>query len=259
MEQEQRKEWNRQHKVLNEIIGKPGEHNRAVVQFLALHEWLYPAEMSGCGFSYEDALLEHLEEGTFRAYPAPSPDTENSIAWHLWHLARVEDITMNLLVAGRRQVLHDGNWPGRLGISFEHSGNGMGKKELAELSTGICREELRAYRIAVGRQTRRIIASLEPGAFREKVQRERVKRLFEEGAVLPEARWLADYWAQKTLGGLVLMPATRHHLVHLNRCAQIKQRLQGGRGKGGYYADGQAVEYGGAAGEPPADEGPGAG
>jgi hypothetical protein len=228
VELEQRKEWNRQHKALNDIIGKSGEHSRAVAQFLALHEWLYPAEMSGCGFlTYEDAVLEHLEEGTLRAYPAPTPDTENSIAWHLWHLARVEDMTMNLLVAGGQQVLHEGSWPERLGIPFEHSGNAMGKREIAELSAGIRMEELRAYRIAVGRKTRRIIASLELGAFRDKVQRERVKRLFEEGAVLPEARWLADYWAKKTLGGLVLMPATRHHLVHLNRCAQIKQRLQG--------------------------------
>ena len=234
MELEQRKEWNRQHKALNEAVSKPGEHSRAVEQFLALHEWLYPEEMSGCGFlTHEGAVLEGLEERTFRAYPAPTPDTENSIAWHLWHLARVEDMTMNLLVAGGRQVLHEGSWLERLGIPFAHSGNAMGKKEVAELSAGIRRVELRAYRIAVGRQTRRIIASLEPGAFREKVRPERVERLFEQGAVLPEARWLADYWAKKTVGGLMLMPATRHHLVHLNRCAQIKQRLQGGRGKGG--------------------------
>ena len=102
----------------------------------------------------------------------------------------------------------------------------MGEEDVAELSARISRDALTAYRMAVGRQTRRIVSSLEPGAFREKVRSDRIQRLFEEEAILPEAKGIAEYWSKKTVGGLVLMPATRHHLVHLNKCAQIKYKLQ---------------------------------
>lgn len=56
----------------------------------------------------------------------------------------------------------------------------MEEGDVAELSSRILVE----YRIAVGRQTRRIISSLDPGAFKEKVRADSIQRLFEEGAVL---------------------------------------------------------------------------
>lgn len=31
---------------------------------------------------------------------------------------------------------------------------------------------------------------------------------------------------KKTIDGLVLMPATRHNFLHLNKCARIKDKLQ---------------------------------
>lgn len=227
MDLEQRKAWNGQHKLLTGIILRPSEHARAVELFLHQHTWLYASKMSNAGFhTFEDAVMEKLEDRTFRAYPVQATDTKNSIAWHLWHLARIEDMTMNILVAGGQQVLHTGNWLRKMNIRFLHSGNAMGEGDVAELSSRIDREALLEYRVAVGRQTRRMISSLEPGAFKEKVRAERIQRLFEEGAVLQEASGIADYWSNKTVGGLVLMPATRHHLLHLNKCARIKQKLQ---------------------------------
>ncbi|WP_218241002.1 hypothetical protein, partial [Pseudomonas sp. 2822-17] len=53
-----------------------------------------------------DFLLNELDENIFRQYPVNSPDTKNSIAWHLWHITRIEDMTMNILVADKQQVLY---------------------------------------------------------------------------------------------------------------------------------------------------------
>ncbi|WP_198510326.1 hypothetical protein [Bacillus solitudinis] len=47
-----------------------------------------------------------MDEKTFRQYSVSNPDTRNSIAWHLWHITRIEDMTMNLLVIDKQQVLH---------------------------------------------------------------------------------------------------------------------------------------------------------
>ena len=47
-----------------------------------------------------------------------------------------------------------------------------------------------------------------------------------EGAVLEVASDLIDYWAKRTIAGLLLMPATRHNLVHLNEALRLKQKQQ---------------------------------
>ena len=36
---------------------------------------------------------------------------------------------------------------------------------------------------------------------------------------------LVEYWGTRTLAGLILMPATRHPLVHLNEAMRIKDLL----------------------------------
>ncbi|GIP58333.1 hypothetical protein J15TS10_21470 [Paenibacillus woosongensis] len=102
----------------------------------------------------------------------------------------------------------------------------MSDDDIAELSSVININSLLEYRIAVGKQTRKIISSLQPGEFRNKVEDCRVKRLFDENAILQEASDIADYWSKKTVAGLVLMPATRHNFLHLNKCARIKDKLQ---------------------------------
>ena len=45
-----------------------------------------------------------------------------------------------------------------------------------------------------------------------------------EGAVAKEARDLIDYWGKRRIAGLLLMPATRHNLVHLNEALRLKRR-----------------------------------
>ena len=35
-----------------------------------------------------------------------------------------------------------------------------------------------------------------------------------------------DYWSKRNTAGLLLMPATRHNLIHLNEALQIKRRCQ---------------------------------
>ena len=53
---------------------------------------------------------------------------------------------------------------------------------------------------------------------------DRLERVLAEGAVTEAGRGVADYWAGLTGAGLLLMPPTRHALVHLNEAARIKQK-----------------------------------
>lgn len=227
MNQEQRNHWNGQHKKLSGIIERPEAHTEAVTIFLALHSALNASEGSGGEpVTYEDCLWDQLREQTFRSYPVETPGSRNSIAWHLWHSARIEDITMNLLVADSEQVLHSGQYARRLGIPYVHSGNGMSEQDIAALSGAIDLEALAAYRRAVAQRTRSVISALEPGQFAAKASAAQFSRVREQQAVLETEQWLFDYWAGKTTAGLVLMPATRHQLVHLNKAMRVKEKLQ---------------------------------
>ena len=47
-----------------------------------------------------------------------------------------------------------------------------------------------------------------------------------EGGVTEQkgSKWLPDFWGKLTVGGLVLLPLTKHHVMHLDVCAALKKR-----------------------------------
>ena len=50
--------------------------------------------------------------------------------------------------------------------------------------------------------------------------------MLKEGVVTPEAMEIASYWGRKTIAGLLLMPPTRHCLLHLNEAMRIKKKVR---------------------------------
>jgi hypothetical protein len=184
---------------------------------------LHSGEVSAASnWSFEDALLADLSDEQLRRIP---PKQEHSMVWILWHIARIEDVTMNLLVAGSAQLFLQESWPERLGITLRHTGNEMELVEVQEFSQAVDVETLRAYRLAVGRRTREIVRQLQPEDLKRKVDPERLQRVSDEGAVVAAAQDILDYWSRRDIAGLLLMPATRHNLIHLNEALKIKQKF----------------------------------
>jgi hypothetical protein len=179
-------------------------------------------DVEGDSWSYEDEILNDMVEEQIRII---HPNEEHSIAWCLWHLARIEDTAMNLLVAGTSQVFIKGNWQEKLNIPFIDTGNEMDKGKLITLNETIDINALRKYRIEVGNRTREIVITLKNENLREKVMPSRIKRVIDEGALVKSAYGIADYWSKRNIAGLLLMPATRHNLVHLNEAYRIKKRF----------------------------------
>ena len=142
-----------------------------------------------------------------------------------WHLVRVEDVTMNMLVAGEEQVFIREGWDGKLGVSVSHTGNAMSKREIIELSNNVDIDELRNYRLNVGRETEEIVTQLDPGEMYQKVPPYRLDLVLQEGAVVEDAQGIIDYWSKRTVSGLLLMPPTRHCFIHLNEAARIKKKV----------------------------------
>jgi hypothetical protein len=222
--QEHLKELNQLHKSLRTALTTGDDEGLAIQLFLTLHSQLHSRLVSpNTPWSYEDFLLEGLDEAQFRKIPEGQ---EHSLAWIVWHLSRVEDVTMNLLVAGRQQVFEQGGWQKKTRSPIKHTGNGTGLEVAQALSAAVDINALRAYRVAVGVATQEIVRSLTLSDFKRKVSSEDIQRILMEGAVLPVGMDVVDYWRRRDVAGLLLMPPTRHTIVHWNEARKILELLK---------------------------------
>jgi DinB family protein len=138
-------------------------------------------------------LLKDLSEVEIRRRPHHAV---NTIAWLVWHAARVEDVGVNRFIAARSQVLTEQGWLDRMNLARRDVGTGMDDAEVDELSVSIDLTGLRGYWEAVGQRTVEVAESLRGQDLTDMVGLERVTRAArDEGAVVEKASWLVDFWA----------------------------------------------------------------
>jgi len=218
-----RKLWNSRQKILRQTLTSAENHKMARELVLDQHAMVHSARMSKSGlYSFEDEILQDMSEKSIRCIPGKY---HHSVAWIIWHMARIEDVTMNLLVAEERQVLYQDSWLERMRIDIGDTGNGMTDKDVADLSAIIDIKALKAYRLAVGRKTRRIIKNLEDRQLKQKVKPSSLQQIWHEQAMRKNAKGIVDYWSRRTIAGLLLMPPTRHCFLHLNEASRIKGKI----------------------------------
>ncbi len=219
-----RKSWNERQQALRQALNRPEEYPQAVALFLTQHAMVHAGEMSQSGlWSFEDEAWAGLSADDLRRIPRGQ---EHSIAWLAWHITRIEDITMNLLVAGRPQLFRRDGWQARLKIAAADTGNAGSPGDIARLSGEIDLEALKAYRLAVGRSTREIVQDLRPGQFKDRVDPARLAQIMIEVALTPAAHEILEYWGGLTIAGLLLMPPTRHSFIHWNEALRVRQKLR---------------------------------
>ncbi len=218
-----RKELNPRQNALREALTKPDLNDQAIPLFLTLHGILHSSEVAPeAPWSYEDLLLDGLPDEQFRIIPTGK---EHSLAWIVWHLSRIEDLTMNLLVAERDQVFSKDDWQERMHSPIKHTGNGTGLDVTKALSAALFIPELRAYRHAVGRATREVVQALNPKDFDREMNPLQLRKIIDEGGVSQEGLGAVEYWGSRTVAGLLLMPPTRHTIIHWNEARRIINKI----------------------------------
>ncbi len=216
--------WNTEIKRLRDIILKPDKIEESKELALNLHSMVHSSIMSGTNkTTFEDEMWVGLDEDTFRI---SKNEKGRTIAYGIWHSSRIEDITMNILVDGDAQIFNRGNWKERINSKIIDTGNSMSEEEIMEFSKAINIQELKNYRIEVGRRTRSIIKELSIEDMKRKFDKNRLYRILDKGAVMDveASNWLIDFWGRKNVAGIILMPVTRHHVVHINECLSAKKK-----------------------------------
>lgn len=218
-------DYQRQIDRLRRLLGSPKTFDQALTLALDVHAATHTCMVSGGGTpTLCDHLLAGLAETDYSIMPTKKDET---IAWHLWHIARIEDLVGNLLIAGQPQVFNR-QWMAKLAVDITDTGNAMTDKEIIDFSRKVNKAELINYRNAAGIQTRKILTALSPDDLKRRPQAKDLERLVSEGGLLEckKSIWLKDFWGGRTVVGLILLPLTRHHMMHLPDSIAIKKAIK---------------------------------
>lgn len=210
------KKWSEEHKVFREKLKKEDTFNEAKEIFMDLHTTVHN--------TYAKELWEDLDEYTFRS---SLTNKGRTIAYGIWHAARIEDITTNILIADSKQVIDNSNFKERLNSPIYDTGNALSTEKILDFSAQIKFHELINYWDSVGERTREIVKNLSFKESRKKVDPNKILEIEKIGAVSKDesANWLLDYWGKKNKAGILLMPCTRHLMVHINESMKAKVRI----------------------------------
>jgi hypothetical protein len=194
--------------------------------FLDQHATMHSAAAGGNKMSLAERTVAGLTDEQMRVRPR---EDLNSLAWLMWHIARAEDIVVNVVLAGRPQVC-DETWTKRLGVARRDFGIGMTSPEVTELTRQIDPGALRAYRDAVGLRTREVVSGFEPRDWEGAVTAEAVGRAAAEGAFGVRTEAVVKAFPGRPRAAMLSGIGLFHSAGHMGEAATI--RTAGGFGTG---------------------------
>jgi len=192
-----------------------GGNTMDAIDFFVLHHGRVHAQV-------EREFLQRLSDEQMRL----RRDGLNSIAWLIWHMARCED-ALNVLLAGRPQVLDDENWLPRMHLAVRDVGTGMGDDEVSDVSVRLDLAALRDYYAAVGRRTVEVVRSLPPQGWDELPD---LHRLRAEGVFRESAFWAISEREGQTKGWWLGHLGIGHNQMHRGQALTVR-RLHGIRNR----------------------------
>jgi DinB superfamily len=189
--------------------------------FLVQHGQLHSLDVA-TGASYADRVFAGLTDDQMRARPG---NGLNSLIWLLWHMARTEDVAVNIVVSDGRQVLDD-DWTRRMNVPWRTIGTGMTDADVGDLTARADVDAVRAYRAAVGRRTQDVVRALRPEEWNEIVGFTDTARAASAGAFAPNTAWVDGVgykpWQGHSRAAQLAGSAIRHNAMHLGEAVTVR-------------------------------------
>ena len=140
-----------------------------------------------------------------------------NIIWNLWHIMRIEDLIVNILICEKESILNE-KLKNELNISITDTGNSLTKEEIKKFAKNINIKKLKYYSNKISKNTINLIKRLKAEDIKRKINKINLEKIINGCGVTKDNLWLIDYWSKKDIAGLLLMPLSRHIIVHLNQC-----------------------------------------
>lgn len=171
----------------------------------------------------ERRILARTPIGRLAERPAPYL---NSLAWTLWHVARVEDVAFNAVVAGRSEVRTAGAWANRLGLDEPRVGTAFTHDEVDDFDRAVDVAGVVDYWRAVRAATLDRVgamASGDRGVAPSEGLDGRLEALFPW--VAPAAPWLLEFWRGRPADFFLRLPVVNHGFIHCGEMITIQSAL----------------------------------
>lgn len=194
--------------------------------FLVQHAAVHSATVAGNKVSLAERTFGGLSDAQMRVRPR---EDLNSLAWLMFHIARAEDVMVNVILAGRSQVFDDG-WTKRLNVTRRDFGIGMTSPEVTDLTQQIDLAALREYRDGVGRRTREVVADFKAQDWDGTVEAAAVERAAADGAFGARGEPLRKGLPGRPRAAVLSSIALLHSAGHIGEAATV--RAAGGFGTG---------------------------
>ena len=140
-----------------------------------------------------------------------------NIIWNLWHIMRIEDLIVNILICEKESILNE-KLKNELNILITDTGNSLTKEEIKKFAKNINIKKLKYYSDKISKNTINLIKRLKAEDIKRKINKINLEKIINGCGVTKDNLWLIDYWGKKDIAGLLLMPLSRHIIVHLNKC-----------------------------------------
>lgn len=191
--------------------------NKLTLMHKELNKIIRKAEMLETSKKLFINLYSELKKQIDNLFIELKNSANENIIWNLWHIIRIEDLTVNILIHERESVLNE-KLKNELNISITDTGNSLLKEEIKKLAENINIDKLKYYNDKVSEKTINLIKRLKAEDMKRKINKISLEKIISNGGVSKDNLWLIDYWGKKDIAGLLLMPLSRHIIVHLNQC-----------------------------------------
>lgn len=212
------KEWAELNKDIQKNIGKKGTFNCGIAELLSLRKMLCDALIS---------MRSELGNEQFSACPFMNANGyhNKTIAYSIWHIFRIEDIVANSVICNSEQVFFSNDYQRRINASITTTGNELVGEQIVDFSRELNIDELYSYALQVKESTEEILNKLSFTDLRSKPTGNREKIVNTSVSSDISAEWLINYWFNKDIKGLILMPFSRHWIMHTEAALRVKDKM----------------------------------
>lgn len=215
------KEWSELNKNVQLRIKKKETFTQGIETLLVLRNQLMEQMLE---------FKKTLKREDFNAMPFPNAEGYHSktIAYSLYHIFRIEDITANSLVKKGTQIFFANEYQRKMDSPIITTGNELAGREIAEFSSKLDIDGLYGYISEVNTATADLLKGLSYSDLKTKMTEADRENLIKLKTVSEDenAVWLIDYWCGKDVGGLIRMPLSRHWIMHVEACLRIRNKVR---------------------------------
>lgn len=214
------KEWSEINKEMQLLLHKRDTFADGIEACLKLRNTLSDAVRELC---------RKLGDEQYSLMPCPNAKGYHckTIAYSIWHMARIEDITAHTLTADDMQVLFRDNHLEEIGSPIITTGNELVGDEIVTFSKGLNIVGLLRYAGDVRASTDELLRDLSFEDTKRRFDDEDRRRVIASKCVSKDesAAWLIDCWCGKDVAGIIRMPFTRHLIMHIEAMMRIARKI----------------------------------